>query len=58
LGIDGEPFVGFAERLLKEFGTAVGAPVSLVNLCAAQRRTRHLRGIRAARTMFATKQAA
>ncbi len=57
LDIDGERFIGFAERLLKEFGTAVGGPASLVNLCA-RRQAKYLRGIRAARTMFAAKQAA
>lgn len=57
LGIDGERFIGSAERLLKEFGTAVGAPASLADLCA-RRRTRYLRGIRAARAVFVTKQAA
>jgi hypothetical protein len=34
LGIDGERFIAYAARLLKEFGTAVGAPEALVNLCA------------------------
>jgi len=57
LGIDGEQFIGYSERLLKAFGTAVGAPASLVNLCA-RRQARYLRGIRAARAVFVTKQAA
>jgi len=57
LGIDGERFIGSAECLLKAFGTAVGAPASLVNLCA-RRQAKYLRGIRAARTMFVAKQAA
>ncbi len=57
LGIDGERFISSAERLLKAFGTAVGAPASLANLCA-RRQAKYLRGIRAARTMFAAKQAA
>ncbi|WP_089729633.1 transposase [Candidatus Thiosymbion oneisti] len=50
LGIDGERFVGYSERLLKAFGTAVGAPASLVNLCA-RRQTKYLRGIQAARAL-------
>ncbi len=57
LGIDGERFISSAERLLKEFGTAVGAPASLVNLCA-RRQAKYLRSIRAARTMFVAKQTA
>jgi len=57
LGIDGERFIGYAERFLKEFGTAVGAPASLTNLCA-RRQARYLRGIRTARTVFVVKQAA
>jgi len=57
LGIDGERFIGYAERFLKEFGTAVGAPASLVNLCA-RRQAKYLRGIQAVRAVFATKQAA
>ena len=51
LGIDGERFIAYGARLLKEFGTAVGAPDALVNLCA-RRQTRYLRGIRVARQLF------
>nr|MBS0020536.1 transposase [Gammaproteobacteria bacterium] len=51
LGIDGERFIAYAARLLKAFGTAVGAPDALVNLCA-RRQTRYLRGIRVARRLF------
>ena len=57
LGIDGERFIGYSERLLKEFGTAVGAPAAMANLCA-RRQTKYLHGIRAARRMFIPKQAA
>lgn len=57
MGIDGERFISYADRLLKEFGTAVGAPPALANLCA-HRQTRYLRGIHAAREMFPCKQAA
>jgi REP element-mobilizing transposase RayT len=57
LGIDPEHFIGYSERLLKEFGTAVGAPASLASLCA-RRQTKYLHGIRAARKMFIPKQAA
>jgi len=57
LGIDGERFIGYAERLLKAFGTAVGAPASLTELCA-RRQTKYLRGVQVARAVFVTKQAA
>ena len=57
LGIDGEQFIRYSERLLKEFGTAVGAPAAMVGLCA-KRQTKYLHGIRAARRMFGPKQAA
>jgi hypothetical protein len=57
LGIDPGRFIGYSERLLKEFGTAVGAPAAMVDLCA-RRQTKYLHGIRAARRMFSSKQAA
>jgi REP element-mobilizing transposase RayT len=57
LGIDPERFIGYSERMLKAFATAVGAPSSLASLCA-RRQTKFLHGIRAARQMFAPKQAA
>ena len=57
LGIDPERFIGYSERMLKAFGTAVGAPASLASLCA-RRQTKYLRGIRAARQMFIPKRAA
>jgi hypothetical protein len=59
LGIDPEQFIGYSERLLKAFGTAVGAPASLASLCARrQTKYKYLRGIRAARQMFPPKRAA
>ncbi|WP_165742319.1 hypothetical protein [Candidatus Thiosymbion oneisti] len=57
LSIDGKQFIGYSERLLKAFGTAVGAPALLTDLCA-RRQTKYLRGIRAARAVFVAKQAA
>ncbi|MCP4307918.1 MAG: transposase [bacterium] len=57
LGIDPERFIGYSERLLQVFGTAVGAPAAMVDLCA-RRQTKYLHGIRAARRMFVPKQAA
>ena len=57
LGIDPERFIGYSERLLKAFGTAVGAPAAMANLCA-RRQTKYLRGIQAARQMFIPTRAA
>ncbi len=57
LGIDGERFINSAECFLKAFGTAVGAPASLTDLCA-RRQAKYLRGIQAARAVFVAKQAA
>jgi REP element-mobilizing transposase RayT len=57
LGIDAERFIGYSERLLKEFGTAVGAPAAMIDLCA-RRQTKYLHGIRAARRMFVPERAA
>jgi len=57
LGIDPEQFVGYSERLLEAFGTAIGTPASMVNLCT-RRQTKYLHGIRAARQMFIYKRAA
>ena len=57
LGIDGEAFIGYADRLLKQFGSAIGAPHSMVDLCARWQ-TKYLRGMRTARHMFGLKEAA
>jgi hypothetical protein len=57
LGIDPERFLGYSERMLEAFGTAVGAPASLASLCAG-RQTKYLYGIRASRRMFIPKRSA
>jgi len=57
LAIDGEAFIDYADRLLKQFGSAVGVPQSLVELCA-RRQIRYLRGMRTARRVFVARQAA
>jgi len=57
LGVDPEQFIAYSERMLKAFGTAVGAPSAMVSL-SARRQTKYLRGIRAARRMFESKRAA
>jgi len=51
MGMDGEAFIAYSSRFLKEFGSAVGAPNALVTWCA-RRQTKYLRGIRAARKVF------
>ena len=57
LGIDGEAFISYADRLLKQFGSAIGAPQSMVDLCA-RRQTKYLRGMRASRQVFVLQPAA
>jgi REP element-mobilizing transposase RayT len=51
MGIDGEAFIELSAHFLKAFGSAVGAPEQLANLCA-RRQTRFLHGMRAARKVF------
>ncbi|ESQ11085.1 MAG: hypothetical protein N838_35245 [Thiohalocapsa sp. PB-PSB1] len=53
----GERFLSYADRPLKAFGTAIGAPQALTSLCA-RRQTKYLRGMRAARELFAPRLAA
>lgn len=55
IGLDGEAFIGLAASFLKEFGSAVGAPASLTDLCA-RRQTRFLHGMRAARKVFGHRE--
>jgi len=55
IGVDGEAFIAMAASFLKEFGSAVGAPARLTDLCA-QRQTRFLHGMRAARKVFGCRQ--
>ncbi len=51
LGLEGEAFIQMAAHLLREFGSAVGAPAQLARVCA-RRQTRFLHGMRAARRVF------
>ncbi len=51
LEIDVETFIEYANDFLKEFGSAVGTPHTLIDL-AALRQTRSLRGISASRAIF------
>ncbi|MBV2235338.1 MAG: hypothetical protein KUL75_07310 [Sterolibacterium sp.] len=56
LGIDAESFIRYASRFLKEFGSAVGAPRHLAER-AARGQAKYLRGMYAARRVFASKAA-
>lgn len=56
LEIDPERFIDCATNLMKQFGSAVGAPAHLTELCA-QRQVKYLRGIQAARGAFEKKAA-
>jgi hypothetical protein len=51
LEIDVETFIEYANNFLKEFGSAVGTPHTLIDL-AASRQSRSLRGISASRAIF------
>ena len=51
LGFDGEAFIRYGHRLLKEFGSAVGKPASLISLCQ-HREAKFLRGINTARKIM------
>ncbi|MDP3670573.1 MAG: hypothetical protein Q8R69_12885 [Telluria sp.] len=51
LEIDGDAFISLSAHFLLEFGSAVGAPARLIELCE-RRQTRFLRGMRAARQVF------
>ena len=56
LGIDPECFINCATDLMKQFGSAIGAPAHLTERCA-QHQVKYLRGINAARRAFGQKAA-
>lgn len=56
LGITPDQFITCATSLMRQFGSAVGAPANLLQLCAA-RQIKYLRGMAAARGMFERKAA-
>ena len=51
LAIDPEQFIATAGRMLQQFGSAIGTPTHITDLCVA-RQARYLRGIGAARALF------
>ena len=51
LGVESDAFIAMASTFLQEFGSAVGTPAQLAQLCA-RRQTRFLHGMRAARRVF------
>ena len=56
LAIDPEQFIATASRMLREFGSAIGTPTNITDLCAA-RQMRYLRGMGAARALFERRAA-
>jgi len=56
LEIDPERFIDCARDLMKQFGSAIGAPAHLTELCAA-RQVKYLRGVGAAKRVFERKAA-
>lgn len=56
IGVDGDAFIAFVTRFRKEFGSGVGAPSALIDLCA-RRQMKHLRSIHAARKLFGRQEA-
>ncbi len=57
LGIDAEQFIRHADHFLKDFGTAVGAPKAMTDLCA-RRQSKFLRGMTASTRLFKSQDAA
>ncbi|WP_027994714.1 transposase [Simplicispira psychrophila] len=51
LGVEADVFIAMASTFLQEFGSAVGTPAQMAQLCA-RRQTRFLHGMRAARKVF------
>ncbi len=56
LGLDAEAFMAYSCRFLRAFGSAVGAPASLILHCE-RRQAKYLRGMLAARQVFGRKGA-
>ncbi|MFO8005071.1 transposase [Thioalkalivibrio sp.] len=56
LAIDPEQFVATAGRMLRQFGSAIGTPAHITDLCVA-RQARYLRGMGAARALFERRAA-
>jgi len=51
LAIDPDQFISTTSRMLRQFGSAIGTPTHITDLCVV-RQTRYLRGMRAARALF------
>ncbi len=51
LAIDPDQFIATTGQMLRQFGSAIGTPTHITDLCVA-RQTRYLRGMRAARALF------
>jgi len=57
LGINTEQFIRYADHFLKDFGSAVGAPKAMTDLCA-RRQSKFLRGMTASARLFKGQDAA
>ncbi len=57
LGINAEQFIQYADHFLKDFGTAVGAPQAMTDLCS-RRQSKFLRGITTSKKLFQVQDAA
>ena len=51
LALDPDQFIATAGRMMRQFGSAIGTPTHITDLCVA-RQTRYLRGMGAARALF------
>ncbi|AGA32220.1 putative transposase [Thioalkalivibrio nitratireducens DSM 14787] len=56
LAIDPEQFIATAGRTLRQFGSAIGTPTHITDLCVA-RQARYLRGMRAVHALFKRRAA-
>jgi hypothetical protein len=56
LRINPERFIDCSTNMMKQFGSAVGSPAHLIDLCV-QHQVKYLRGIHAARGTFAQQAA-
>jgi len=57
LGIHSRQFLEHADGFLKQFGSAIGAPKAMIDLCARRQR-KYLRGIQVSNKIFSGKKAA
>ena len=56
LALDADQFIATAGRMMRQFGSAIGTPTHITDLCVA-RQTRYLRGMGTARVLFERRAA-